>query len=156
MLKSSTLWSITGSVYGITMLQPNGVYFPRSPRFWQRDNLVKYKSLKADCVWLITSPKRKDYLFTLCILKVTVDLKLPLHAIERYWKSNWLSDNEEQKARSKVTDNVEGDWRTKGTENIKLCIYFQEKVAVPYFSTHTIYCCSWNRFLPDRSLTYFI
>lgn len=77
------------------------------PRFWQRNNLTKYKSLKADCVWLITSYKRKDYLFTLAILKVTVDLKLPLHKIEKYWKSNWLSDKKEQKARGKVRDDVE-------------------------------------------------
>lgn len=37
----------------------------------------------------------------LLIHTVTVKLKLPLHETERFWKSNWVSDNKEQKAKAK-------------------------------------------------------
>lgn len=135
-----------------SQLEPNGAYSPPR-RFWLRNNPVKYKSLKADCVWLITSYKGKSYLFTLSILKVTVDLKLPLHEIEGFWKNNWLSDNEAQQARETMLKNKLKEKQL--TENIKVCMYSKEKAVVPcIFSPATILCCSWNGSLPGRSLTY--
>lgn len=79
--------------------------------------------------------------------------------IERFWKSNWVSDNKEQKAKAKWAMILRNKLKEKhGTGNIKLCIYSQKKATVPYicFPLPLQHTWSWSRFLPGRFPPYFI
>lgn len=95
----------------------------------------------------------------LLIHTVTVKLKLPLHETERFWKSNWVSDNKEQNAKANWAMILRNKLKEKHrTGNLKLCIYSQKKETVPYiyFPLPLQHTCSWNRFLPGRFPPYFI